>query len=233
MNKKNDIIERHISFDVSLREKEGDVESRTIAGRAILFDQESVPLWEDEDEVAVEKISPNAITREFLDQCDIKMTMFHDRQLILARSFNGEGTLKYDVDSDGVTFEFEAPHTVDGDKCIELVRRGDLKGCSFAFRTKYFDEQYVGREVEKVNGKAKTTFTVNVVTDVLDFTIAADPFYQATEVDVRELREHMRELRKDSMEDQELKERELEEREMKERKMRKRDAVRRLRDLAD
>ena len=146
-------------------------------------------MWDDDDEYAVEVISPSAITKEFLDKCDIKMTMYHNREKLLARSNRGKGTLQYKVDNTGVFFSFVAPHTNDGDAAVELVKRGDIAGCSFAFRTHYWDEGFVTRSVEKDGEKTKITYTVNAVTDVRDFTLAADPAYPDTEVDVRE-REH-------------------------------------------
>lgn len=193
MKNKTEEIRRElltVCADLHVREAgEGEAPSRTIVGRAILFNVPSRPLWADEDEEAVEVIAPEAITREILDACDIKMTMFHDRQLILARSKQGKGTLTYDVDEEGVTFSFDAPNTVDGDKALELVRRGDLAGCSFMFSTHYWDEGFVSRSVEIHDGKSFITYTVRQVTGIYDFTLAADPFYEGTSVDTREIRE--------------------------------------------
>lgn len=173
---------------------EGEAPSRTIIGRAILFNTPSAPLWSDEDEEAREIIAPSAITKELLDGCDIKFTMFHNRQLILARSKNGSGTLSYTVDAEGVSFEFDAPNTADGDKALELVRRGDLAGCSFMFSTHYWDEAFVTRSVEVRDGRAYITFTVKAVTGVYDFTLAADPAYPDTSVEAREAVQELREL---------------------------------------
>lgn len=189
---KDAIITRlmHTASDLRVREaKEGESESRTITGYAILFDVPSAPLYEDEDEIDREVIAPSAVTMDLLDACDIKMTMFHDRQLILARSKNGSGTLSYGVDEKGVYFEFDAPHTADGDKALELVRRGDIAGCSFMFSTHYYDNAFVSRSVKIVNGKTEVTYTVNVITGVYDFTLAADPAYPDTscEAEGREL----------------------------------------------
>lgn len=168
---------------------EGEARSRTITGYAILFNTPSAPLWSDEDSEAREVILPEAITKELLDGCDIKFTMFHDRQLILARSKNGEGTLSYNVDEKGVSFEFEAPETTDGEKALELVRRGDLAGCSFAFSTHYWDATCVDRSVERVNNRAIITYKVKSVDAVYDFTLAADPAYPDTSVTVENLRQ--------------------------------------------
>lgn len=184
----------HTVSDLRIREREDGGESRTITGYAILFAVPSEPLYAYDDEEAREVIAPGAVTKELLDGCDIKMTMFHDRQLILARSKNGTGTLSYTVDDKGVAFEFEAPNTVDGDKALELVRRGDIAGCSFAFSTHYYDSAYVSRDVQRVDGKTVITYTVKVITGIYDFTLAADPAYPDTncEAEIRELIEELR-----------------------------------------
>ena len=166
---KDAIITRllHTVTDLRVREaNEGEAESRTITGYAILFNAPSAPLYDYDDEEAREVIAPGAVTKELLDGCDIKFTMFHDRQLILARSKNGAGTLSYGVDDKGVYFEFDAPNTVDGDKALELVRRGDITGCSFMFSTHYYDSAYVSRDVQRVDGKTIITYTVNVITGI-------------------------------------------------------------------
>lgn len=185
----------HTVSDLRIREREDGGESRTITGYAILFAVPSEPLYAYDDEEAREVIAPGAVTKELLDGCDIKMTMFHDRQLILARSKNGTGTLSYTVDDKGVAFEFEAPNTVDGDKALELVRRGDIAGCSFAFSTHYYDSAYVSRDVQRVDGKTVITYTVKVITGIYDFTLAADPAYPDTNCQA-ETRELIEELRK-------------------------------------
>ena len=194
---KDAVISRmlHTVTDLRVREAaEGEVASRTITGYAILFNVPSAPLYSYDDEEAREVIAPGAVTKELLDGCDIKMTMFHNRQLILARSKNGAGTLSYGVDDKGVYFEFEAPKTADGDKALELVRRGDIAGCSFMFTTHYYDSAYVARDVKREDGKTIVTYTVNVITGIYDFTLAADPAYPDTTCEA-EARELVKELR--------------------------------------
>ena len=185
----------HTVTDLRVREsREGEAAGSTITGYAILFGVPSAPLYAFDDEEAREVIAPGAVPKELLDGCDIKMTMFHDRQLILARSKNGAGTLSYGVDDKGVWFEFEAPDTVDGDKALELVRRGDISGCSFMFSTHYYDSTYVSRDVRRESGKTLITYTVNVITGIYDFTLASDPACPDTncEAEARELVEALR-----------------------------------------
>lgn len=180
--------------DLQVREAaEGEAPSRTITGYAIMFGVPSEPLWSDDESEAREVIAPEAVTREVLDASDIKFTMFHDRQLILARSKKGSGSLSYEVDEKGVRFEFDAPNTIDGDKALELVRRGDISGCSFAFTTRYWDSDFVERTAKVVNGASQITYTVKAVSGIYDFTLAADPAYPDTSVEAREFARELRE----------------------------------------
>jgi HK97 family phage prohead protease len=196
MKNKSDIIKRQMFTPANLHVREaaeGEAPSRTVEGYAILFNVPSAPLWADEDSEAREVIAPGAVTKELLDGCDIKMTMFHNRQLLLARSNKGEGTLTYVVDDKGVQFSFDAPNTADGDKVLELVRRGDLGGCSFAFTTRYYDDACVERSTKVVNGTTMITYTVKAVTGVYDFTITDNPAYPETSVEAREFVDGLKE----------------------------------------
>ena len=57
------------------------------------------------------------------------------------------------------------------------------------FSTLYYDENYVKRTIERVDGKTMVTYTVNTITGIYDFTLAADPAYPDTncEAEAREL----------------------------------------------
>ncbi len=185
---KSQIVQREIltANKLFIREDDKGAQSRKICGYAILFNTPSGVMAKDEESEIREEIAPEAITKKVLDGCDIKLTMFHDRQLILGRSRNGSGTLKYFVDLKGVRFECEAPKTADGEKALELVRRGDIAGCSFMFSTYYYDADYVARSVKVVRGKKIITYRVKAVTGVYDFTLAADPAYPDTTVQARD-----------------------------------------------
>ena len=168
-------------FQPHLREAADGGESRTIEGYAIVFGVRSVLLadWYDR---YYEVIEPGAIDEARLREMDIKMTMFHDREILLARSNKGQGTLRLSVDEVGVKYEFEAPRTCDGDKALELVRRGDLTGSSFTFwsdekssiRYELLDDDVLLRHVDRIDR-------------VYEMTIAADPAYTETTVTAREV----------------------------------------------
>ena len=175
---KNEI--RTLEGFLAVREQaEGQTgESRTIVGRAIVFNSESEVL----DDLGMrfrEVILPEAATMDFLMTQDIKMNMLHDRKQTVARWNKGQGSLRLSVDSEGVSFEFEAPKCDLGDRCLEMVRRGDYSGCSFEF----YPDKYEVQERGKDNVLVKHSRFARIGA----LTIGLDPAYTATSVSAREL----------------------------------------------
>lgn len=152
-------------------------EGRTISGYAIVFGVESrvLPSWDGE---FVEIIDRSAVSEELLAQSDVKALFNHVNSMLLARSVNGVGTLSLDIDDHGLRFEFEAPNTSLGNDVLELVKRGDLQGCSFAFTAEESDIEYSRdgdrrlRRVKKLSG-------------LYDVSVVVDPAYTQTSVDAR------------------------------------------------
>ena len=187
MKKKRTIA---IVSGLRIREATDGAESRTIEGYALKFGVRSRLLcdwWNNYYEV----LEPGCVTREMLDEQDIKLTMFHDRQLVLARSNKGNGTLSYEVDKVGVKFWAEMPHTVDGDKALELVSRGDIAGCSFIYSTDEGDSEnavsYECLDEKGDDGEDILLRHVKRIDNVYDFTITTDPAYEQTDVSKREV----------------------------------------------
>ena len=120
MNKDNIEIR---SFSIN-----SDAESRHISGYSVVYHSLSVDLGGFR-----EIIEPTAITTELINSSDVVMNYNHDDSLILARSRNGEGTLKLSTDERGLLFEFDMPNSALGDQVLESIRRGDISTCSFAF----------------------------------------------------------------------------------------------------
>jgi len=172
---------RTLDCKLSVREAGPDAqgESRTITGTAIVFDAESEVL-DDWGYRFREVIKSEACTMEFLNSQDIKMNMLHDRDLTLARCNKGTGSLRLSVDEKGVNFEFEAPKCDIGDRCLEMVRRGDYSGCSFEF----WPEDY---DVEEREGGKDVKITHKKFRALTALTIGMDPAYKQTSVNAREL----------------------------------------------
>lgn len=169
-------------FQPHIREASDEAPNeRIIEGYAIVFGVESrllVDYWEDYREI----IEPGAITEEDLKGMDIKMTLWHNRERLLARSNMGEGSLKLSVDETGVKYEFAAPDTPDGNTALELVKRGDLAGSSFTY---WSDESSSVRYTKDKDGILLRH--VNRLDAVFEMTIASDPAYTQTSVTAREI----------------------------------------------
>jgi HK97 family phage prohead protease len=124
----------------------------------------------------IEKIRAGAFD-EVLKTSDARALKNHDPNLLLGRE--SSETLRLSSNSVGLKFEIDVPNTSTGRDTIEEVRRGDLSGCSFAFRVeedewKHFDDRPSERTIVKIG----QLYDVGPVTY---------PAYQDTTVAVRSL----------------------------------------------
>ena len=173
-------------FGVQKRELAPSVkeDGRTIVGYAIVFNQRSRVLYDKTSRKFFEEIiEPRAVTVEFLDRQDIKLVFNHDKNYLLGRSMYGYGTLHYEIDEYGVRFECELPKTAVGEEILELVRRGDLWGCSFSFY--YAEDGYVDSRLED----GTLLRTVTKMESINDFSVVVDPAYMGTAVTTRSFEE--------------------------------------------
>lgn len=187
--KTNDILRRsiHIPATVRVREAgEDEQPSRIIEGYALKFGVRS-RLLSDWWDPYYEILEPGSVMPDMLSRQDIKLTMFHDRRQILARSKNGSGTLNWEVDETGVKFWAEMPNTAEGDKALELVGRGDIDGCSFMYSTDEDDEKCVSYESIEEDGREVMLRHVWRIDHVYDYTLTPDPAYEQTECARRDM----------------------------------------------
>lgn len=140
---------------------------RRIEGYAIVFNSNS------EDMGFIETISPNAMDG-VIGRSDVFALLNHDENRgILARSKYGEGTLTLTVDDIGLRYEFEAPNTQLGDETLEMIKRGDIDGSSFAFTIAEGGEKW-----EKRDGKYYRT--ISQIDRLFDVSPVYQPAYAAT-----------------------------------------------------
>lgn len=186
----NEVTVRQIFTPSRIEVREGDGTAggpHVIEGYAVRFGERSRCQYRDTEVEVYEVIDPGAITRDLLDGCDIRLTVFHDDLRILGRSRRGEGTLTYDVDEQGVRYRCELPDTADGRMVYELVRRGDLAGSSFKFEVFYADATAVETITEQADdGHTIAEVHIKRIERVLDFTVAANPVYPTTTAEVRD-----------------------------------------------
>lgn len=155
-------------------------DGNTVEGYAIVFNQLSRQLYDRATrKTFTEVIEPRAVSIAFLDTQDIKLNYNHDNTQLLGRSRSGNGTLSYEIDEYGVRYRCELPDTTLGRDVRELIRRGDLFGCSFAFT---YDP--AGVRDERKDGR--NLRTVSSFGSISDFSIVCDPAYYGTMVSTRD-----------------------------------------------
>lgn len=158
-----------------LRSTDINEESRTISGYALVFNSPTDNLGD-----FTEIIEPTALDG-VLENSDVLALLNHDESRgVLARYRNGTGSLKLYIDSVGLRYEFEAPHTALGDEVIEGIKRGDITSSSFAFTVA--DDDWT---VE--NGHY--TRTIKKFSKLYDVSMVYHPAYDATSVNLRGLNE--------------------------------------------
>lgn len=81
----------------------------------------------------VETVKAGAFKRALAEQGASVLALYdHERRSVLGRS--GAGTLRLSEDTRGLAFDLDLPDTSLGRDLAVLVGRGDVSGCSFAFR---------------------------------------------------------------------------------------------------
>lgn len=174
------------SFDgIGMPEIEQTEAGNRITGYAIVFNSRSERLYDPfTRREFVEIIDAGAVDEALVKRSDIKALYNHDRNRLLARSTKGEGTLSLSVDENGLRYSFTAPNTEYGREVKELIKRGDLRGSSFAFT---FDENDV--EETRDNDTKLTVRTIKRINGLYDVSVVCDPAYQSTNVGLRSLTE--------------------------------------------
>ena len=147
---------------------------RTLSGYAAVFD--SPAMIGNIQEV----IRKGAFTRSLssLDAPKIKAIYEHDTSQLLGRL--GSNTLRLSEDEKGLRFELDLPNTTLGNDVAELVKRGDLSGCSFGFIVRSENWTNTSREILDV--------------DLFEITLTSDPAYEATSVNIRSSKKNIKRL---------------------------------------
>lgn len=83
-------------------------------------------LWDD----LVERLAPGCFDRAVKEGMDVCALFNHNPDYILART---PGTLTLELAPKGLRYRFEPPNTQCGRDLVESLKRGDIRGSSFAF----------------------------------------------------------------------------------------------------
>lgn len=165
---------RNMSTAPTLRSAQEGQESRLIEGYALVFDTESQDLGGFR-----ERIAPGALDG-VIERSDVLSLYNHSFERgVLARCTRGEGSLELIVDDLGLHYSFDAPRTALGDEVLEGVRRGDIRGSSFAFT--------VAEDSWEKEADGRYLRTIKRFGELFDVSPVIHPAYEATSVDARGL----------------------------------------------
>lgn len=182
-----------VDCGLQIREpQEGGQPSRLVVGKPIVFGVRSVNLtpWSDTRKV-YEVLEPGCITNELLQRSDVVLNINHSSKVtdVLGRCNNGKGTLSLTLRESSVESECELPMTNAANDTLELIRRGDISGMSFAFEDDWEDSEN-GVSYERTNevedGKEVWLRHVKRIRRLFDVSIVTHPAYEQTTVGTRE-----------------------------------------------
>ena len=161
--------------------RSSSIEERVISGMAIVFNQVSNELWDSEKRRTFrEVILPTAITQEVLDNSDIIFNINHKRDNMVARRYHGKGSLEVELREDGVAFSFKVPNTQLGNDLLEMIERGEIFDCSFAFIDNGATWDFSGEIPIR---------TVTHITQLFDFSAVYNGAYSQTDISARSIDE--------------------------------------------
>lgn len=171
---------------------EGQSESRMVEGRPIVFGVRSVNLtpWSSTRKV-YEILEPGCISNELLQRSDVILNINHSNMVtdVLGRCNNGKGTLELGLRENYVEASCDLPRTNTANDTLELIKRGDISGMSFAFEDDWEDTEN-GVSLERTNeiedGKEVWLRHVKRITGLYDVSIVTHPAYEQTSVGTRE-----------------------------------------------
>ena len=171
---------------------EGQAESRRVEGKPIIFGVRSVNLtpWSESREV-YEVLEPGCISQDLISRSDIILNINHSNMVtdVLGRCNNGKGTLELGLRENFVEAACDLPKTNTANDTLELIKRGDITGMSFAFSDDYMDSENgvsYERTSEIHDGKEVWLRHVKRITGLYDVSIVTHPAYEQTSVGTRE-----------------------------------------------
>lgn len=159
--------EIRVTTEIRANEPTADGKALILSGRAVVYD--SPTQINDIGGAYTEIIKRGAL--DGADLRDVRLLVGHDTSRIpLART---PATLSLNVDDQGLTFEATLPNTEAGREAFEAVRRGDLRGMSYAFKVPEGGDSY---DVDT------NTRTISKISKVYECSLTAYPAYESTYV---------------------------------------------------
>jgi len=175
---------RFLAASVELRAAAESDSAPKVRGYAAKFDSLSENLGSEKYQFR-EIIKPGAFDDVLGD--DVRALFNHESSAILARSKNGEGSLRIGTDDVGLWYEFEAPDTQVGRDLVTSLKRGDVDQSSFSFTVSEDGQNW--RETKDGDGPTIITRTITKIKRLFDVSPVTYPAYPDATVALRSLQE--------------------------------------------
>ena len=182
----------NVDCGLNVREEGEGQESRKVEGKPIIFGVRSTNLtpWSSTRKV-YEILEPGCISNDLLQRSDVILNINHSNKVtdVLGRCNNGKGTLALGIRENYIEAACDLPKTNAANDTLELIRRGDISGMSFAFEDDYEDTENgvsYERTSEVEDGKEVWLRHVKRITGLYDVSIVTHPAYEQTTVGTRE-----------------------------------------------
>lgn len=147
-----------------------------ITGTPVVFNQDAVIRdWAGQ---FIERIAPEALNKT--DMKDVRLFVNHDMgKIALARSKNGNGTMRFEVGDNGLNFvaNLDIENNTEARALHSAVMRGDMDGMSFGFRVG-------GDKWDDIESDCPTR-TITDISIIHEISVVNFPAYQATSVSAR------------------------------------------------
>jgi len=172
----NSIERRFIPLEFRVLDDGDGNDTPVIRGYASVFNS-----WSQDLGGFREMIMPGAFARSLANGDDVVALYNHDPSMLLGR--RSSGTLTASEDTTGLLVEIKPPNTTVGRDVMALVKRGDLKGMSFAFTlpNPKTDQKWMRGET----GDLREIYRANLH----DVSVVTEPAYPDTSVGMRSLNE--------------------------------------------
>jgi uncharacterized protein len=123
-----------------------------------------------------ERIASGAFNRILSTKPDVVMLLNHDANHVLGRT--SAGTLELKSDANGLAYNCLLPNTQTARDIHESIRRGDLRGASFAFnlgeRMDDWDEEEIEADEKELGLRSKGKKSKELVRTIRDFSALKD-----------------------------------------------------------
>ena len=145
-----------------------------------------------ESRAVYEVLEPGCITNDLLKRSDVILNLNHSNMVpdVLGRYREGKGTLELELNEKNIGCRCDIARTPNADAALELMRRGDITGMSFAFTDDWQDSEngvsYERTDEKTEDGREVWLRHVKKITGLYDVAIVTHPAYEQTSVGTRE-----------------------------------------------